>query len=113
MRAVRAAQGILAATAVTHQQLAVQQRLAFGIGISSGEAVVGNVGTSKLVNFTVVGPTVNKAHMLQELAPAGKILICHRTYELVREHITARELPPVHIKGQECPEPIYEVVSLT
>ena len=113
MRAVRAAQGILAATAVTHQQLPVQQRLAFGIGISSGEAVVGNVGTSKLVNFTVVGPTVNKAHMLQELAPAGKILICHRTYELVREHITARELPPVHIKGQEHSEPIYEIVSLT
>lgn len=113
LRAVRSAQGILAATAVMHQQLPVHQRLAFGIGISTGKAIVGNVGTTDLVNFTVVGPTVNKAHMLQELAPAGKILICHRTYELVRGHVTALELPPVHFKGQEYPEPIYEIVLLT
>ncbi len=113
LRAVRSAQSILAATAVMHQQLPVHQRLAFGVGISTGKAIVGNVGTHDLVNFTVVGPTVNKAHMLQELAPAGKIFICHHTYELVREHIVAQELPPVHIKGQEHPEPIYEIISPT
>ncbi|MGC9358640.1 MAG: response regulator, partial [Anaerolineae bacterium] len=84
LRAVQAAVHIMEAVDKVHRQLPKAQRLAFGIGISTGEAIVGNVGTHDLVNFTVVGHTVNRAHTLQELAPAGKILICRRTYELVK-----------------------------
>jgi len=112
LRAVRAAWRIIQSTAEIHQRIPVNQRLAFGVGISTGEAIVGNVGTQNLVNFTVVGHTVNKAHTLQELAPAGKIFICRSTYEMLRSHVTARELSTIHIKGQQHPEPIYEVIRL-
>lgn len=112
LRAVRAAWRIIVNTEQMHQQLVVPQRLRFGIGISSGEAIVGNVGTLNLMNFTVVGSTVNKAHILQELAPAGRIWICRRTYDLVREGVTVQELPPVQVKGQPQPEPVYEVRGL-
>jgi len=71
---------------------------------------MGNIGTTELVNFTVVGQTVNTAHTLQELAPAGKILICQRTYTLIRTAFPTRPLPPVPVKGHAAPLPIYEVV---
>lgn len=109
LNAVKAAISILQATAELHKELPEKDRLDFGIGISTGGAIVGNVGTQTLVNFTVVGPTVNKAHSLQEIAPPGRILLCQTTYERVKDHITAAELAPVHIKGQPRPELIYEI----
>ncbi|HQE91199.1 MAG TPA: adenylate/guanylate cyclase domain-containing protein [Anaerolineae bacterium] len=112
LRAVRAAWRIQQSMRQTHELIPLHQRLRFGIGIATGEAVVGNVGTPDLVNYTVVGQTVNKAHTLQELAPAGKILICHRTYQLVKDIFQAQELPPIQIKGQQHPEPIYEVQAM-
>ncbi len=108
-RAVRAAIRILDATRKLHEELPAAQSLDFGIGISTGEAIVGNVGTSNLVNFTVVGATINKAHTLQELAPAGAVLICKQTYDLVKQRVKAEELAPVHIKGQAEAEPVYRI----
>ncbi|MGC9397801.1 MAG: response regulator [Anaerolineae bacterium] len=108
-RAVQAAVHILEATWSLQRKLPSSQRLDFGIGISTGEAIVGNVGMSNLVNFTVVGATINKAHALQEMAPAGGILICRETYEHVRNHVLVKELPPVRLKGQQEAEPIYEI----
>ena len=110
IHAVRAAVRLLNATAQLHKQLPPEHRLPFGIGISTGEAIMGNIGTTELVNFTVVGQTVNTAHTLQELAPAGKILICQRTYTLIRTAFPTRPLPPVPVKGHAAPLPIYEVV---
>ncbi len=110
VRAVRAAARILSATTQIHEKLPPDQRLHFGIGISTGEAIVGNVGTTELVNFTVVGQTVNTAHTLQELAPAGKILICQHTYAAIRDVFPTQAWQPVSIKGHTKPMPVYEVV---
>ncbi len=112
LRAVRAAWRIQQSIHQTHELVPLHQRLRFGIGIATGEAVVGNVGAPDLVNYTVVGQIPNKAHMLQELAPAGKILICHHTYQLVKNMFHVQELPPVLFKGQQHPEPIYEVRAM-
>ncbi len=112
LRAVRAAWKIIQRVQKLHTELPLQYRLPMGIGISTGEAVVGNLGTSNLVNYTAIGNTVNKAHALQEMAGPWKILICQRTYDLVREQVRVRALPPVWIKGQSQPEPVYEIELL-
>ncbi len=112
LRAVRTGLKILERMLDIHRQLPLNQRLYYGIGISTGDAIVGNIGTPNLVNFTVVGHTVNKAHALQEMAPPGKLLICRATYEQVKPYVKVKELPPVKIKGQRHPEPIYEVLGL-
>ncbi len=112
LRAVRAGLKIVARVAAMHTELPLQYRLPMGVGISTGEAVVGNLGTSHLVNFTAIGATVNKGHALQELAGPWKVLICQRTYDLVRYHVRVKPLPPVWLKGQAHPEPVYEVEAL-
>ncbi len=58
-------------------------RLGLGIGLHSGEAVVGNIGSEKVMDYTVVGDVVNVAKRLQERARAGQILITRATYEQV------------------------------
>ena len=107
-QAVRAALRILEATRALHEAMPGQQCLDFGIGISTGEAIVGNVGLSHLVNFTVVGATVNTAHTLQEAAPPETILICPKTYAQVKDFVKAEE---VHLqrKGLGEAEAVYQV----
>ncbi len=113
IRAVRTARHILEATEVFHRQHPDQPRVAFGIGIATGDAVVGNVGTQNVVNFTVMGHTVNKAHTLQEVAPPNTILICRYTYNMVKDQVQVKELPQMQFKGQQqSPETIYEVIRI-
>ena len=57
--------------------------LGLGIGIHSGEAIVGNIGSERVMDYTVIGDTVNIAKRLQEIAKPGEILISEATYQMV------------------------------
>jgi adenylate cyclase len=56
-------------------------RVGFGIGVHSGDAVVGTVGTSSRQEYTAIGDTVNVAARLQEHAAAGEILVSDATWK--------------------------------
>jgi adenylate cyclase len=56
-----------------------------GIGISSGEAVVGNIGARELLHYTTVGDTVNLAQRLEEIADGGEILLTETTRQLLAD----------------------------
>ncbi|NJM06166.1 GAF domain-containing protein [Candidatus Gracilibacteria bacterium] len=73
----------------------------FGIGITSGSALVGNIGAEQIRNFTAIGDTVNLASRLQSRAEGGQILISGPTYALVRNHVEVRPLGQIQVKGKE------------
>jgi class 3 adenylate cyclase/DNA-binding response OmpR family regulator len=112
LRAVRAAWAMRQAVAQLHTHLPPEYRLEFGVGVGVGEAVVGNIGTAQMMNYTVMGDDVNKAKRLQENAEGGQILINHDTYELVHPYVQVRSIGSLRLKGQSQPEPIYEVLAL-
>lgn len=87
-------------------------RLAFRVGLHTGEAVVGNIGTSSLMNYTAVGDTVNSAKRLEENAEAGQVLMSKATYTLVEKEVLARPLDALIVKGRTAPIEVYELVAL-
>jgi class 3 adenylate cyclase len=112
MRAVRTALDIRTALAAFHTELEPEFRLPINFGIHSGSAVVGNVGSPDLMNFTAIGDTVNIGWRLQEMCSGGRILISEAAYERVREAVTSQSIGLITIKGRETPVQAYEVVEL-
>jgi len=112
LRAVRAAWRISRAVDQSHSRLPQASRLRFGVGVSTGEVLVGNVGAAQLMNFTVIGDAVNMSRRLQEHAHGGQVLICQQVYGLVRGYVEARPVGMVALKGHSQSEPAFELVAV-
>jgi adenylate cyclase len=89
-----------------------ERGMGLGIGIHSGDAVVGNIGTEMLMNYTVVGDAVNIAQRLEELAQGGQILISQGTLERVKRRASARLYGTQVLRGRQDPTVIYELVDM-
>lgn len=86
--------------------------LALGVGLNTGEAVVGNIGSEKVMDYTAIGDTVNVAKRLQEVAGLGQILISQSTYQQVKDQVIVEEIHPTLLKGKVEPIAIYELQGL-
>jgi len=81
----------------------------FGIGINAGEAVAGNLGAAKRLEYTVIGDAVNLAQRLESQARAGEVLVSQRVYEKVASEVEALPRDPVKLKGKSKPVPLWEI----
>ncbi len=111
-RAVRTAIMIQERMKTYHTQLPEDRRLYFGIGIHTGEAVIGNVGSALRKDYSAIGDAVNIAKRLQELAKPGQLLISQDTYKKVSDLILVDPLPLMKVKGRQALEQIYDVKGL-
>jgi adenylate cyclase len=75
--------------------------LAMGIGIHTGEAIVGNIGSQYVRDFTAIGDTVNLAAGLQQAAASGEVLVTAATMAVLPEAWRAAEQRHVQVKGRD------------
>ncbi len=82
-----------------------------GIGLCSGEVTAGYMGSTKKMEYTVIGDTVNVASRLCDIAGAMEIIIGESTYALARNYIQVEPLQPIQVKGKSEPMKTYKVLG--
>ncbi|MCA1567057.1 MAG: FHA domain-containing protein [Acidobacteria bacterium] len=84
--------------------------ISVGIGLHTGEATVGYIGSERRSEYTAIGDTVNLAARLESRAEGGQILSSHAVIEAAADsRFTLRELPAISVKNRIQPVSIYEV----
>jgi len=83
--------------------------LRVGIGINSGIVTVGNIGSPRRLDYTVVGDTVNTASRLMSNAAGGQILISHSTAAETGTEFDFQQLPELRVKGRSEPVKVFQV----
>ncbi|HWR98783.1 MAG TPA: adenylate/guanylate cyclase domain-containing protein [Candidatus Methanoperedens sp.] len=116
-RSDHAARALRASVAMQHELLAQDAArnpllAKVGIGINSGVAVAGDLGSEVKRQYSVIGDCVNVASRLNALAAGGKTIISRSTREAVGEAVEVAALPPARVKGKTEPIEVFEVTGL-
>ena len=85
----------------------------WGIGVNTGPAVVGNLGSRSRLQYTALGDTVNTAARFCANAPAYHLLIGQPTYDMCKDYIAVDLVPGVQLKGKSAATfRIYQVTAI-
>jgi class 3 adenylate cyclase len=84
-------------------------RFEMGIGLNTGEAVVGNIGSEQRAKYAVVGAAVNLAARVEGCTVGGQIFLSPATYEQTRDVVEVAPPVPVELKGIAGPLLLYEL----
>ena len=83
--------------------------LQFGIGVNTGTAVVGNMGSEFRMDYTAIGDTINTAARLEANACKGQIIISEATYQKVKDFVDVTDMGVINVKNKKVGIQIYSV----
>jgi adenylate cyclase len=85
----------------------------FGVGINTGPVLVGNMGSKRRFNFTIMGDNVNLASRLEGINKqfGTRIILSQYLYQRVQGAFVTRELDLIRVKGKTTPVKIYELMG--
>jgi class 3 adenylate cyclase/CHASE2 domain-containing sensor protein len=87
-------------------------QLAMGIGINTGEVVVGNIGSERRASYGAVGTPINTAYRIESFTIGGQILISPTTHERIAAELTIIGTREVKFKGLDQPLCLYDVAGI-
>jgi adenylate cyclase len=109
-RAVRAALDLQAAVSAMRLPEAPAVQLQTGIGLATGEAIAGNIGSERRMHYTVIGDPVNIAARLQVAAAPGQILVDRATHSIVADFVVSEDLGTMRLGGKG--ESVFRIIGL-
>jgi adenylate cyclase len=101
IRAVQAAIAMRDNVLKLHHQLPPSHQLFYGIGIHTGLAAIGNIGSPSRKEFTAIGEAIVYAKKLQECARGGEIVVSETTYQQVKRLVEAEQVERQMRNGEE------------
>ena len=111
LRAVRAGCNMLDAFKHLRTESEILKELDLSVGIATGQAVVGNVGTERLKDYTVIGNVPNTAKRLEESARYGELLVDTTTYDFVHAQVNAEQAYQIEVVGLDDLVQAYRIHS--
>ena len=97
----------------TEQHAQHLPELAMGIGINTGEVIVGNIGSLKRSKYGAVGSAINTTYRIESHTIGGQILVSPSTYERVRAIVQVRGTLPAQFKGLDQPVTLYDISGIS
>jgi PAS domain S-box-containing protein len=112
LRVVRAAVSMLYDVDALHETLPEDQRLFYGVGIHTGIAVLGSIGSQDRREFSAIGEALEISKLLQENALGGEIILSEATYELVKDYFEFEAMEPRKTKGRTDLAVVYRLTGI-
>lgn len=89
-----------------------EKEINIGIGLNSGDVVMGNMGSEDHMDYTVIGDSINVAARLCGVAQPGQVLVSKSIVDVIGGQADWKELPPVTVKGKAHPIGIAEPLNI-
>jgi len=80
-----------------------------GIGVNTGDVVMGNVGSKNRMDYTVIGDTVNVAARLEQMAEGQSIIVGEKTFEYCQNHVSMKPKGEIKVKNRGAAVKCYQV----
>jgi adenylate cyclase len=110
-RAVRTALEIRRQVTAMMEKTSEDSKFDIRIGLNTGRVVAGNIGSSKRMEYTVIGDPVNIASRLESIAKPNQIVIGEETFNLVKDKFKIQGIGTKKVKGKSSEIMVYEVLD--
>lgn len=89
-----------------------KKQMNLGIGLNSGDVVMGNMGSQEQMNYTVIGDNINLTARLCSAAQAGQVVISKNTADAIGNDATLNKLESIKVKGKERMIDVFEASAV-